>query len=206
MGRYLAGLFILVALCGFYILNLEGQELAKSSQAVIVDDALPADSTQEGEWIWDNALKFSGASSHTSTPKEGINQSSFNMKPLKLKEGSYIIQYVYLDPQDPPKGIMMKFNLSDGRQAGVYWEAEEEVFDIKEEEDTWYIGFLPKKGEWVKLDIPVDDIDIQDKELTGISYIYYSGKLWWDYTSIVEGEEFMDESPRNNLEYLDYEE
>ncbi len=199
-----AVIFFLIWVSIFLAKGINAQETAKPNETIILDDALPAGSTQEGEWIWDNSLRFSGTDSHTSTPKEGVNQHSFNINPIKLKGGSYIIQYVYLDPQDPPKGIMMKFNLSDGKQAGVYWEAEEEVFDIKEEEDIWYIGFLPKKGEWVKLDIPVDDIDIQDKELTGISYICYSGRLWWDYTSIIEGEEFMGESTMNNLEYLDY--
>lgn len=186
----------------FFVIEVKAQEKAKPSETIILDDSLPVNSQQEGEWLWDSNLKFSGSSSHTSTPKEGLNQHSFKMaSPLKIKEGAYLIQYVYLDPENPPKGIMLKFNLSDGKEAGVYWEGEEEVFDIKEEEPVWYIGFLPKKGEWVKLDIPIDDLEIQDRELIGISYINYSGKVFWDNTAISEEEVYEDEL--KSLDYLE---
>jgi len=191
-----------IAFSIFFAVGVYAQETPRPSEIVILED--PANSQSEGEWLWDNTFKFSGTSSHTSTPKEGVNSHSFRMpSPIKLKEGSYIIQYVYLDPQNPPKGLMMRFNLSDGKEAGIYWEGEEEVFDIKEEEPVWYIGFLPKKGEWVRLEVPVDDLEIQDKEITGISYINYSGKVWWDTTSVSE-EGIYDEPSKDEMKDLDY--
>ncbi|MFH0838976.1 MAG: hypothetical protein V1893_02200 [Candidatus Omnitrophota bacterium] len=179
-------------------------EKAAPAETVILEDALPSGSQQEGEWIWDTNMKFSGTASHIALEKEGPNQHGLKLtNPIKIKAGSYIIQYVYLDPKSPPNGLMMKFQLSDGKETGVYWEGENEVFEIKENEDIWYIGFLPTKGEWVRLDIPTDDLDIQDKELTGISFIQHSGKVWWDKTSLSE-EEASNDSLRDDVRDLDY--
>lgn len=166
------------------------EEPVASNETVLIDDSLPEGATAEGNWVWDDTLKASGDKSHTEPLGTGLYGHSFKLvTPLKISEGANIIQDVYLDPQNPPKGIVLKFKLNTGEEVGVYWEGPEEAVTniIGDEELLWYQDELPKAGEWVKLEIPASEAEIENEELVGISYLALDGKLNWDKTAIVEG-------------------
>ncbi len=153
----------------------------------LVDDALISGSSIEGVWIWDNALKYSGEKSHTEPAMEGITEHSCRIKPIRIPLDSAIEQYVYLDPCNMPKGIMLKFRFeSEGNEGdiGIYREGEEEVFIFNNDEPMLYEGTLPNAGRWEKLEICCNDLGLVGAKLTGISFVTYGGKANWDLTRI----------------------
>lgn len=164
------------------------EKAPQSLEKVWIDDSVPEESQTGGFWIWDEKIKFSGKVSHTESARPGLHQHWFKSKdPIIISEGSIIIQHVYLDPQDTPKGIMLKFWLENGKEVGVYWESEEETFVIGLDEPVWYYGDLPKVGEWKALKIYAEDLLIEGKGLLGISFFNMNGKVYWDRTIIKQG-------------------
>jgi hypothetical protein len=153
---------------------------------VWINGKLPENSETEGKWLWDENMKQDGVVSHTDGVSKGIHIHSFKTSvPLLLNKDSKIIQYVYLDPKKSPSGIMVKFMLEGQQEATVYWEGDEEVFaDMDEYLAAWYIGFLPKSGEWTKLEININELEIAEARLNGVSFIANDGMAWWGKTMV----------------------
>lgn len=167
--------------------TIEANTADQTEEMVWIDGKLPAMSKTKGEWFWDENMKQNGVSSHTSGVKEAARSHSFRTdEGIGINKDSRVIQYVFLDPKDSPSGIMMKFFLNGASQISAYWEGEEEVFaDTDEYLTAWYMGPLPKKGEWARLEIDFKELDIKEEQLEGICFIRIGGRLWWGRTVIV---------------------
>jgi len=159
---------------------------AAPKETVWIDDDLPANAKTEGTWVWDTTTFESGAKSHGHPPAKGLTSHGFTADPVSLSDNGMIIQQVWLDPKDPPKGIMLKFKLTNGEQVGVYWEAEEEVFNPGEEEEVWYYGLLPELGKWSSLEVLAEDLGLEREKITGISFVTFDGRVLWDKTTLSE--------------------
>lgn len=158
-----------------------------SNETVLIDDSLPDGSAIEGTWDWDSTLKYSGERSHTEPAKKEFAQHSYKSNPIEIPKNSVIEQYVYLDPNEIPKGIMLKFNVENGAndgEVGVYWEGEEEIFVYNNDEPMLYYGVLPNAGKWEKLEVYSEDLGLEGVKLIGISFVAYGGKANWDLTKI----------------------
>jgi len=153
-----------------------------------IEDELPVGAKPLGEWIWADDIKFSGTSSHTDGINNELHAHSFEMaEPIVLNKDSVIEQLIYLDSDNPPKGIMLKLISADGDNIDLYWEAEEEVFvDTTEYMDAWYMGFLPKLGSWQKLRINIKELEIAPYKIIGISFMTYDGRSYWDSTVVIK--------------------
>lgn len=168
---------------------------AEGEEIVLIDDILPDGASTEGTWEWDTSLKYSGEKSHTESPAKGATEHSYRTNPVIIPRNSVIEQYVYLDPENMPKGIMLKFKFeNDGKEdeIGIYREGEEEVFMFNNDEPMLYDGTLPNAGKWEKLQIYCDDLGLVGAKLTGISFVTYGGRAYWDLTrirAVKEGEQ-----------------
>ncbi|MDP2942590.1 MAG: hypothetical protein Q8O36_03675 [Candidatus Omnitrophota bacterium] len=172
---------------------------AEGEEIILIDDTLPEGSTTEGTWEWDTSLKYSGEKSHTEPAAKGATEHSYRTKPVVIPRNSVIEQYIYLDPDNMPKGIMLKFRFeNDGKEdeIGIYREGEEEVFMFNNDEPMLYDGTLPNAGKWEKLQIYCDDLGLVGAKLTGISFVTYGGRAYWDLTrirAVKEGEQYPPE-------------
>lgn len=172
------------------------EKMEEEGIIVLIDDALPEGSTTEGTWGWDTFLKESGEKSHTEPPAKGVTEHSYRAKSVVIPKNYVIEQYVYLDPENIPKGIMLKFRFeNDGKEdeIGIYREGEEEVFIFSNDEPMLYDGTLPNAGKWEKLEIYCDDLGLAGAKLTGMSFVTYGGRAYWDFTrmrAVKEGEQY----------------
>lgn len=179
--------------------EIPAKRLEDREEIVLIDDALPEGSTTEGIWGWETSLKESGEKSHTEPPAKAITEHSYRANPVVIPKNSVIEQYVYLDPDNMPKGIMLKFRFeNDGKEdeIGIYREGEEEVFIFNNDEPMLYDGTLPNAGNWEKLQIYCDDLGLVGAKLTGISFVTYGGRAYWDLTrirAVKEGEQYPPE-------------
>lgn len=154
---------------------------------LLIDEALPEGATSQGVWYWDSALKYSGERSHTEPAKKEVAEHSYRANSIEIPKNSVMEQYVYLDPNAIPKGIMLKFSVENGTsdaEIGVYWEGEEEVFVYNNDEPMLYYGVLPNAGKWERLEVYFQDLGLEGARLSGISFVVYGGKANWDFTKI----------------------
>lgn len=206
-----AGLGIMVVLAGFLFARPTVAEEPAASPAVPaaavaephvwLDDELPANAKVEGNWSWQEALGASGLPAgqagkvHGHPSAKGMNSHGFSADPMKVSANQMLTQQVWLDPADPPRGIMLKFKLSKGSDVGVYWEGEQEVFTPAEDEEVWYYGLLPELGKWTTLEVLAEDLGIEDQSIVGMSFVTFDGKALWDKTTIAPApplEDFQD--------------
>ena len=159
---------------------------APVQEKVLLDDELPAGAKAEGNWVWDTTTVESGTKSHGHPSAAGLQSHTLTLEPLTLATNGMLTQQVWLDPKDPPKGIMLKFKLNSGDEVGVYWEGEEEVFNPGDQEEVWYYGLLPELGKWTTLEVLAEDLGVEDEKITSISFITFNGRALWDKTVLTQ--------------------
>lgn len=170
--------------CFMLPLLLAVTEVCFGEELFWLDGRLPPKSKSEGAWFWDEEIRHNGVASHTDGIGGGPHSHSFTTETtVKLDNDSRIIQHVLLDAENPPSGIMLIFFTGEDEEFSVYWEGEEEVFK-DEYIRSWYMGYLPKSGQWSRLQIDCKELDIGDKRLNGVSYITNEGRTWWGRTVI----------------------
>ncbi|MFH1867382.1 MAG: hypothetical protein ABH843_00300 [Candidatus Omnitrophota bacterium] len=174
-------IFFLFCLLSFFLTA----EVSYAKSILWLDGKLPPDSQSEGLWIWDNDKKHDNIASHASGISQGMQSHSFVTHPgVEVNSGSKIIQYVFIDAEKPPSGIMIIFSVSEGDDISTYWEQGQEVFKGMYI-TSWYMGTLPDKGEWRELIIDCRELDIENLRLNGASFITSDGRAWWGRTVIV---------------------
>ncbi len=159
---------------------------AKPAEIVVLDDELPAGATTTGTWVWE-AQAASGTKSHGHPAAAGLQQHAVTFaSPVTVPKNGEVVTSVWLDPANPPKGIMIKFTLANGEETGVYWEGEEEVFNPGEDEEVWYYGLLPEFGAWAPLAVAAEDLGIEDASVKTITFVTHGGRVLWDKTVVHE--------------------
>ncbi|MBI3318337.1 MAG: hypothetical protein HYZ90_04205 [Candidatus Omnitrophica bacterium] len=159
---------------------------APLQETLWLDDELPANAKEEGNWLWDTATVASGSRSHGHPSAKGLQSHGFTADPAQINVNSMVTQQVWLDPQDPPRGIMLKFRLAGGEEVGVYWEGEEEVFSPGEEEEVWYYGLLPELGKWTTVEVLAEDLGLEEDRISGVSFVTFDGRALWDKTLLTQ--------------------
>ena len=156
-------------------------------ETVWLDDELPVKAGSEGNWVWDTETVMSGKKSHGHPSGKGLQSHGLTGDPVTFTPNTMVTQQVWLDPKDPPKGIMLKFKLaSTGEEVGVYWEGEEEVFLPAEEEEVWYYGLLPELGQWATLEVLAEDLGLDEEQVSGIRFMTFDGRALWDKTTLTQ--------------------
>ncbi|WP_010581821.1 PSD1 and planctomycete cytochrome C domain-containing protein [Schlesneria paludicola] len=182
-----------------YVDPLQGAEPAADALAVlrrevvwIDDDNLPAGAQLQGDSPWAFITKGEGpvysgekASKRTAT---ALSQHFFTgANPgLKIGEGDTLFAYVYLDPTNPPKSIMLQFN--DGTwDHRINWGDEDAIgFGAKNSTGKRLAGPLPKMGEWVRLEVSAADVGLlPGVQLNGWAFTQFGGTCYWDRAGAV---------------------
>jgi len=97
---------------------------------------------------------------------------------------------------------MIRLELDGGRQKEIvlYWEGAKEVFtDMDAYITSWYMGYLPKPGEWRMLRASCEELDIGEVKLKGISLVANAGKIQWGDTVVRDGKDGSERCLRENV-------
>lgn len=165
----------------------EGYKPASDDPIVWFDDDLPEGSTPIGDWKWETSIRYSGLRSHTDTELEGTHGHYFIHadEVLQLSSNDNIIQYIYLDTENPPQEILLQFYINDGDSMHrAYWGENLIPSDGSHgTKDLYHMGRLPAVGEWVRLKIPATVVGLNGQEIKGIGFVAYGGRAYWDKTT-----------------------
>ena len=158
-----------------------------AKEIIIVDDEKPEAKTIRANknthpFKWDEEKKFSGRRSWTRKAK-GVAQDVFDYlkEPIHVLSGDTFFVHAWLDEEDPPDAIMIQFRSSN-------WDHRANWGNIKsigyggstENSKKTDFGELPETGKWVKLEVPVNDVNLRGRELVSIALTLANGTVHWD--------------------------
>ncbi len=119
---------------------------------------------------------------------EGITQDFFDgvKKPYYVPSQGRIYAYVYLDPQNPPKAVMLQWHTDAGWEHRANWGDKDVItFGKSGTPAKLQIGPLPKLGEWVRLEVNVASLQLKPgTTFDGLAFTQYGGSAYWDKTGV----------------------
>lgn len=121
---------------------------------------------------------------------EGLIQHLGNAskKPLEVSEGDVLFAYVFLDPKNPPKQLMLQFHRDDDRWDHRAWWGEDKITygGIGTEKPAHHKGgALPALGEWVRLEVPIERVGLKaGDKITQLAYTQFGGLAYWDTVGV----------------------
>ena len=158
------------------------------SEIIFVEDAPPTDATLDGEWKIAQAPDpvFSGKKSIV-REGAGNNQHFFwqSKSPYQIAtDQDEFFAYVFLDPIDPPKQVMLQFN--DGSwEHRAYWGKSLIPYGRENTVEKVRMGPLPKTGEWIRLVVPAKKVGLKPTtKVNGIAFTQFDGKIFWDKVGV----------------------
>jgi hypothetical protein len=179
---------------------------------VWIEDGLPAGakpSTDAGGWKFVMGPDFpvySGSMSSTRT-SQGLSQHFFTeAKPgLRVGEGDKLFAYVYLDPANPPKEIMLQWNDGSWEHRATWgedvipWGAAGSVSRLP-------MGALPELGKWVRLEVEAAKVGLNPGAvINGWAFTQHDGTVHWDKAGIVTRTPQDNQSFESQLAWETYE-
>ncbi len=151
------------------------------------DEQLPAGVQAEavGGDSWESARvpspRLSGYSAWQSGLAEGFHQLFFtgDARGFAVAEGEVLVAHVFLDPQHPPREVMLQWY--DGSwEHRAYWGENLIPFGIDGSAALRPMGELPKSGQWVRLEVPARLVGLEGRVLRGAALSLHGGRATWD--------------------------
>jgi mono/diheme cytochrome c family protein len=167
---------------------------ASRAEFVWIDDAAPPGKLEVGgptNVAWDFVGKdkhpvHSGSKSLRLTAN-GLQQCVLTeaKAPLQIGSGDTLFAYVYLDPKNPPKEIMLQWH-STGWLHRAYWGENAIPWGRDSSTERHKVGALPKAGEWVRLEVAADKVGLSaGAVVTGWAFTQQGGTAYWDKAGLV---------------------
>lgn len=167
-------------------------ESLEAQDFVWIDEALPAGANPQGDGP--NPFQLVSLSERpvhhgekvSTRTADGRSQHFFTgAKPeLVVGEGDVLFAHVFLDPENPPREIMLQWN--DGSwEHRAFWG--EDVIDWGKADTASRrrLGDLPEPGKWVRLEIPVGKVGLKaGSKVNGWAFTQFGGTVSWDTAGI----------------------
>ena len=158
---------------------------------VWVEDDFPAGAKAESsgadrKWIGEGRI-HSGKRALTRTDK-GLAQDFFTgaRQALMIGKDDKLFAYVYLDPADPPKAIMLQFHTSDWLNRANWGDEDAIPFGDKGTTQKLLLGALPATGQWVRLEVDAEKVGLKPgAKVDGFAFTQFGGTVNWDKAGLM---------------------
>ena len=131
---------------------------------------------------------------HRSKLAAGVHVHAFSRAetPFVLQRGESLFIWIFLDPDSPPRTLMLQWHIANGHWVRAYW-GEDLIEDnalIREEGEvtvapSHHMGDLPETGCWVRLDLDAADIGVVMAKLDGMAFTLYDGRAAYGVTGAI---------------------
>jgi hypothetical protein len=99
---------------------------------------------------------------------------------LRVGEGDKLFAYVFVDPKDPPKEIMLQWHTTAWMHR-AYWGENRIDWGKDRTPERRPHGDLPDAGKWVRLEVPAAQVGIAPGAvITGWAFTQFGGTAHWD--------------------------
>jgi hypothetical protein len=155
------------------------------NEIVWFDDDLPAGAVGDAPFRdWDTSQSATGSRSHLEPLMNDWHEHSFDRATDKLAvgRGDLLFTYVYLDPCNPPKQVMLDWFDGTSWDHRAYW-GDSRINDGSEgSAGRIRMGPLPELGKWVRLEAPAALVNMEGRAASGASFVLFDGQAWFDRT------------------------
>lgn len=156
-------------------------------ETVWIEDSLPAGANTAGSdeswnWIQSNPAPVTGSSSHQSSINSQRHQHLFTgaTNTLSIGTGDVMFAWVYLDPANPPREIMLQWNVNGSWDQRAYWGEDLIAWGTNMSDSRRPVGYLPAAGQWVRLEVPAKSVGLEGKTVNGMAFTLSDGRATWD--------------------------
>jgi len=166
-------------------------------ERVWIDDVIPPGAKSLGNGGGIQEFKFVSKGEHpvfsgeraSMRTSQGLGQHLIqNANPrLPIGQDAKLFAYVYLDPVNPPKQIMLQWHDGKGWEHRAYWGGNHIPWGADESPSRKRIGPLPKPGQWTRLEVEASGVNLPaGAELAGWAFTQFDGTVYWDRAGIVD--------------------
>ncbi len=160
------------------------------TERIWVDDDFPAgaqvnvnDGNPPNQWVGrGDGQVFSGERAIKRSGK-GLHQVFFTgaTQPLTVGPEDTLYAYVYVDPQDPPKAIMLQFHTDIWKYRANWGDEDVIPYGAKNSPEKLLMGPVPAVGKWVRLEVEVSKFGLAPAtRITGLAFTMWDGTAYWD--------------------------
>jgi WD40 repeat protein/tetratricopeptide (TPR) repeat protein len=158
------------------------------AEYIWIDDAPPPGASLQGDTPWEFVRGpehpvFRGRKSTRRQAKGVMSQHFFDgaAPGLRIGEGARLFAYVYLDPKDPPKAVMLQFKDGTSWEHRAFWGEDVIPFGAGGKENHLAMGPLPRAGEWARLEVEATRVGLSPGTvLDGWAFTQHGGTCYWD--------------------------
>lgn len=168
---------------------------SRRADRVWVDDQTPDGGTvfgngsgpQEFKWVGPTGpvKPFSGKRMSmrkaTGRGQHGFQNSAHS---LFARKGDRLFVQVYIDPDNPPREIMLQWFADNNWEHRAIWGDDLIEWGKIGTVSRFRVGDLPEPGRWVRLEVPVDKVGLAEKNITGMAFTQHDGTVFWDRAGI----------------------
>jgi hypothetical protein len=180
-------------------------EEVRAGDYVWIEDNLPAGVKQLADGGVNLAWSFVSRPAPVLSGDKAIKLTARNLQQLVLQDaspglkvgaGDKLFAYVYIDPAQPPREIMLQWH-SDGWKHRAYWGENVIPWGMDNTPERRRMGELPARGQWVRLEVEAAKVGIKPGTvLNGWAFTQHGGTCYWDkggiHTRFPQGERAYD--------------
>jgi hypothetical protein len=105
--------------------------------------------------------------------------------PLDVPPEATFFAYIWIDPQDVPKSIMLQYHKAGWQHRAVWGDYEIIPWGAKNTPERVHMGPLPATGEWVRLEVSSEKLGLAaGDKLTGFATTQHGGTVYWDKVGV----------------------
>ncbi|MDZ4820495.1 MAG: DUF1553 domain-containing protein, partial [Planctomycetota bacterium] len=94
--------------------------------------------------------------------------------------------HVWIDPKDPPKGLMLQLNKNGWDHRAVWGDDQAFEWGKANTHSRMLVGPLPEANKWVRLEVPIEKIGlVPGDHLAGFALTQVDGTVYWDEVGVV---------------------
>lgn len=156
---------------------------------VWVDDQLPtgAQTDYPNHFLWDYTQKAGGVHGHTRNGGfAGMRQQYFYgaTQTMMPQAGDLLVSYVLLNPVNPPRELMLQWNVPGTGDLAwehrAFWGEDLIPWGTAGTASRYPMGPLPPLGQWVRLEVPANLVGVVGTTLGGMAFTLHGGQAWFD--------------------------
>ena len=120
---------------------------------------------------------------HRSALMSGIHQHYFDGAPaFRINAGEMLYVWVFLDPENPPRTLMLQWKVGDSWEHRAYLGEELIPWGQPDTESHFRLGELPTVGAWVRIEVPAESVGLANVDVNGMAFTLYDGRAAWGQT------------------------
>jgi hypothetical protein len=175
--------------------TVEPRPAATTVETVWLDDDFPAGAQAAGnpgqptKWVTSadaGAQVFSGKRALRRTDK-GLAQDYYQSgaAPLDVPPTATFFAYVWVDPADLPKTLMLQFHTSEWLHRAVWGDYDAIEWGKPGTTEKFNAGPLPEAGKWVRLEVPAAKVGLKSGDkISGLAVTQFGGTVYWDKVGV----------------------